>query len=89
LKNSGEAGLANWRVFIDKDGDGFLDSGERSTLTDSSGNWSFRDLSAGMYRVRVVQQIGWSRTTPTSGYHSITLGNGGSSTGRTFGERKI
>jgi len=89
LKNSGEVGLANWRVFIDKDGDGVLDSDERSTVTDTSGNWSFKDLSAGTYRVRVVQQTGWSRTTPTSGYFSLTLGNGASSTGRVFGERKI
>jgi hypothetical protein len=58
-------------------------------LTDASGNYSFKDLVAGTYRVRVVQQSGWTRTTPTAGYHSITLTSGQTSTGRLFGERRV
>jgi hypothetical protein len=89
IKDAGERGLAGWRVFIDKDLDGIFDSGETSAVSDASGNWSFRSLSAGTYRVRVVQQSGWKRTTPTSGYHSVTLASGAISTGKLFGEKKI
>ena len=39
-------------------------------------------------RERVVQQSGWTLTTPTSGYHQVTLGSGGSSAARLCGERK-
>jgi hypothetical protein len=39
--------------------------------------------------VRVVQQAGWSRTTPTSGYHGVTVAVAQSATGKLFGERKI
>ena len=53
-----------------------------------AGNWSFTGLSAGTYRVRVVTQSGWTRTTPSSGYHSVTLSNGQTSTGRLFGYRR-
>ena len=89
IRNSGEAALASWRVFIDSDLDGVWDSTERSTLTDAGGNYSFKTLSAGTYRVRIVQQSGWTRTTPTAGYHSVTLTNGQSATGKLFGERRI
>jgi hypothetical protein len=76
-------------VFIDTDLDGVWGSGEKSVLSSSSGAWSFKDLAAGTYRVRIVQQTGWARTTPTSGYHSVTLAAGKTSTGKLFGERKI
>ena len=88
VRDSGEAGLSGWRVFVDADLDGVFDSTEKSVLTDSSGNWSFKDLAAGTHRVRVLQQTGWTRTTPTSGYHSVTLTSGQTSTGRLFGERR-
>ena len=62
--------------------------GDHFFLTDASGNWTFKDVVAGTYKVRVVQQTGWTRTTPTSGYYSVTLSSGGSSTGKLFGEKK-
>ena len=89
VRDSGELGLASWRVFIDSDSDGIWDSTERSVLTDGSGNWSFKDLIAGTYRVRVVQQTGWTRTTPSVGYHGVTLTSGQTSTGKLFGEKHV
>lgn len=89
VRDSGEAGLANWRVFIDRDGDGVLDFGEISVLSDSAGNYSFKTLSAGTHQVRVVQQSGWSRTTPSTGYHSLTVASGGTSTGKLFGQTRV
>ena len=88
IKDSIEKGLSSWRVFIDKDNDGRLDAGEVSVLTDSSGNYSFKSLAAGTYKVRIVQQTGWTRTTPTSGYHAVTLSAGGTAIGKLFGEKK-
>jgi SdrD B-like protein/carbohydrate binding protein with CBM6 domain len=87
-RDSNESGLSGWRVFIDTDKDGVLDSGEKSVLTDSSGNWSFKDLAAGTYVVRLVQPPGWTRTTPTSGSHTLTLAAGKTSTNRLFGVRR-
>jgi protocatechuate 3,4-dioxygenase beta subunit len=88
VKNSGEAGLSGWRVYVDADNDGKFDSGEKNLLTDSRGNWAFRDLAAGAYRVRVVPQSGWGLTTPTAGVFSITVGSGQTSTGKLFGARR-
>jgi hypothetical protein len=89
VKDAGENGLSGWRVFIDANGDGVWQSSEKSTLSNASGGWAFKDLVAGTYKVRVASQSGWTRTTPTAGYFSLTLGNGGSSTGKLFGQHKV
>ena len=89
LRDSGEAGLAGWRVYVDADRDGVLDSTERSVLTDSSGNWRFNNLAAGTYQIRIIQQSGWTRTTPTLGYYTVTVSAGGSVTNRRFGQRRV
>jgi ELWxxDGT repeat protein len=88
VRGASETGLSAWRVFIDADGDGRLDTGERSVLSDASGNWAFKALLAGTYKVRVVQQAGWTRTTPTAGYFAVTLASGATATARHFGERR-
>ncbi|HZN70011.1 MAG TPA: SdrD B-like domain-containing protein [Tepidisphaeraceae bacterium] len=87
-KNSGEAGLLNWRVYIDADNDGRFDSGEKSVLTDGSGNYRFTSLAAGTHRVRILQQSAWTRTTPTSGVHTLTLATGAIATDKHFGQRR-
>jgi uncharacterized protein (DUF2141 family) len=89
VEETGEVGLSAWRVYLDANNDGVWQSSETSRSTDASGNWSFNALSAGSYVVRVVQQTGWSRTTPTSGYHGVTVAAAQSATGKLFGERKI
>jgi hypothetical protein len=89
VRDTGESALASWRVFIDADADGVFDSTERSALSDAAGNWSFKNLAAGTYRIRIVQQSGWTRTTPASGYHLLTLSSGQARTGLLFGERRV
>jgi len=84
VKDSTEAVLSGWRVFIDKDKDGVYDTGEVSVLTDSSGNYSFKSLTAGTYRVRIVQATGYTRISPTSGYFDKTLGNGATTSNNNF-----
>jgi hypothetical protein len=61
---NGEAGLAGWTVFLDADLDGELDSGERSTLTDSTGAYRFDDLRSGVVSLDQVLQSGWRQTFP-------------------------
>ena len=87
VRDSGEAGLSGWRIFVDRDNDGVFDAGENSVLSDSAGNWRFRQLPAGTYTIRVVRPAGWTQTTPTSGAFMRTLAAGGASGDNRFGFR--
>lgn len=82
-----EKGLANFRVYVDKNKDGKFESNELSTLSDSSGNWSIAGLAPGTYVVRVVQPTGWKATAPVGGALTVTLTSGATITGEMFGER--
>ncbi len=76
-------------IYIDTNNNGKLDSGEKSVLTDGSGNYKFANLAAGTYRVRRVMPSGYRLTTPSLGYHLITLNPGQVITGKTFGSKQI
>jgi hypothetical protein len=65
-------------------GDGVWDSAEKSVLTDASGNFSFKDLAAATYKIRVAKQTGWTLTTPTAGYTSVHAGGGREQDGSAF-----
>jgi subtilisin family serine protease len=65
--DNGEPALAGWTIFLDEDGDKQLDPAERSSVTDSSGYYTFIDLIAGNYIVAEVQQEGWMQSYPTIG----------------------
>ena len=66
-----ESGLANWKIYLDKDNDGQWDSGEDFAITDASGKYSLSvvpdadrsDADNDPYIVREVQQAGWVQTT--------------------------
>lgn len=62
--DSAEARLAGWTVFLDADNDGLLDAGERTAITDASGNYLFGNLDPGTYIVREVVERGWEQTSP-------------------------
>ncbi len=66
--DSGETGLAGWRVYLDTNNDGILDDGEESVLTNAQGDYTFTDLPAGNYIVRVVAESGWTQTYPSNNY---------------------
>lgn len=65
-REAGEAGLAGWTVFIDADGDGLLDAGERSTVTAEDGSYVFANLRPGTYQVAAVTPEGWVQTRPAT-----------------------
>jgi Ca2+-binding RTX toxin-like protein len=67
VRDTGEAGLTTWTVFLDANSNGQLDSGERSTQTDASGNYRFDDLRPGTYTVTEVLQPAWKQTFPGVG----------------------
>jgi hypothetical protein len=88
VRDSGESGLGGWRVYIDADNDGRFDTGEANMRTLTDGSYTFNNLGAGTYRVRVVQVGGWTRTTPTTGVFSITVVSGTDSQNNLFGQRQ-
>ncbi|MEG4627133.1 SdrD B-like domain-containing protein [Microcoleus sp. w1-18aA5] len=55
--------LPNWQIFLDANSNDSLDAGEVNTSTDSLGGYSFANLVPGNYRVREVNQPGWTQTT--------------------------
>ncbi len=66
-----EVGLANWKIFIDKDNDGVWDDGEQFALTGADGKYALSvvpdsdrsDADNDAYIVREVQVSGWVQTT--------------------------
>lgn len=60
-----EPGLANWRIYVDLDNNGF-DAGDPSDVTDSSGRWSISPTGGGPFVVKEVAQTGFRQTAPQS-----------------------
>jgi hypothetical protein len=76
---SGRVPLAGWTVFLDTDGNGVLDPGERSTLTDANGRYVFFNLPADSTQtVRVQVQPGYYQTVPAApGSYTVQVGSDG------------
>jgi hypothetical protein len=86
-RDTGEAGIAKVTVYLDKNNNQKLDAGEKSTTTDSSGNYKFSSLAAGSYIVRQMLPGGMSQTIPTKGFGiHLTLTSGQSTKNRLFGD---
>ncbi|MBK8033552.1 MAG: DUF11 domain-containing protein [Chloroflexi bacterium] len=64
VQDPGEEPIAGVTVFIDLDDNGVQDPGEPSTVSALVGGFSFRGLSAGIYRVRMIQPAGMNLTLP-------------------------
>jgi uncharacterized repeat protein (TIGR01451 family) len=70
--------LNGWTIFIDENGNGQLDAGEHSTVTDTIGGnigeYIFESVLPGTYSVCEVEQTGWKRTVPAdSNCRSVTV----------------
>jgi hypothetical protein len=87
LRDNGEAGLSGFKVYIDRNNNGVWDSNESYRLSDSDGVFTWTNLNAGTYVVRIVTRSGYQRTTQ-SGF-TISRGPGGALTTLKFGEHKI
>jgi len=67
-------GLPDWTIFVDEDGDGILDPGESSNVTDSSGYWQICGLDSGsVVNVTEISQTGWRASQPSAGWQSVPV----------------
>ncbi|MEA2735822.1 MAG: hypothetical protein QOE14_2273 [Humisphaera sp.] len=69
-----DTGISNFRVFLDKDFDGALDSNEVSVPVSATGTYHITGVESGVYRVREVVRTGWRQTSPALGYFEVVLG---------------
>ena len=79
-KDTSEVGLQGWTITLTRFGSPNVVT---STVTDSSGNYSFPDLGPGTYQVREVQQTGWVQTTNNP--PNIKVGSGANCSNLNFG----
>ncbi|MEL7313960.1 MAG: S8 family serine peptidase, partial [Cyanobacteria bacterium J06559_3] len=88
LQDGNEPGLADWIIFIDDNQNDTLDPGERSTVTDATGNYTFA-VQAGTYTVAEVLQPGWFAVVPDGSSYTVSLQPGESDTALDFGSQEL
>ncbi len=82
-KDADEPGLGSWTINLTGPVSG-------STVTSSSGAYSFNNLPAGEYTITEELQPGWVQSLPPSGAHNMTVpASGGSFGGRDFGNYQL
>ncbi|MBP9019511.1 MAG: DUF11 domain-containing protein, partial [Bacteroidales bacterium] len=69
--DTGEPGLADWTIEL-RDSSGTL---LNSVNTDSDGSYIFSNLLPAMYRVDEILKDGWTKSYPTTAYHTVTITN--------------
>jgi protocatechuate 3,4-dioxygenase beta subunit len=86
VQDSTEAGLSGWVVYADLNNDGKFESNENNKTTDANGNFDFVSLTPGTYTIRVVPKAGYTETSPSSDFYTVTLAAGVPAT-VSFGEK--
>ncbi|HEY9247295.1 MAG TPA: post-COAP-1 domain-containing protein, partial [Candidatus Methanoperedens sp.] len=83
--DSFETGLAGWEININ--GTDTITGKEVNitTTTDTNGNYSFTNLTAGTYIISEKLNDGWVQTTPMTGTYTVTITSGANITGQDFG----
>jgi hypothetical protein len=71
FRDASEAGLSRWTIYIDRNSNGQLDSGEPSTVTDSTGAYALTGLSPGDYHLAALPQKHWTQSTQM--WNTVTL----------------
>ncbi|MBM4050803.1 MAG: hypothetical protein FJ279_37380, partial [Planctomycetes bacterium] len=69
--DASEPAVSGWKVFLDANRNGGLDSGESFTLTDDTGLFAFTNVAPGSHRVAEVMRDGWSQTAPAEGFFDV------------------
>lgn len=64
IRDSGDAGLSGWTVYLDLNQSLTLDDGEPKTVTDSNGDYLFTELPPDDYEVTEVLPTGWEISDP-------------------------
>ena len=87
VRDAGEPGLANWRIYVDLNNNGVRDAGEPFADTDASGHYTIGNVPSGTYPVREegtvsggvvtpLAQTGYTCTAPSPCNYSVTFSNG-------------
>ncbi len=84
--DTGEAGLAGWKVFIDTNDDGLWEKSEAFVLTDANGYFVFNTLAPGTYSIVLQSTKHWTATSRTTQTVRLTAGQVWSKLG--FGQRQ-
>ena len=66
IRDGGEPGLADWKIYLDQNVNGLWDEGEPFEVTDQDGNYAFDYLPPGQYIVGEVAMTGWEQTSPSA-----------------------
>jgi hypothetical protein len=85
IREAKESCMGACMVYLDFNGNGKLDAGEKKCASDVNGKWSFNCLQAGMYVVRVAPVQGYA----PAGSLSVGLAIGTKATGLWIGDRPI
>jgi hypothetical protein len=85
VRKSTESGVANQRLYVDLNYDGKRQANEPLAITDSKGNYVFKNIPDVVARVRLLPSTGWRPSTVTIGYIDVNVTNGSKSTGNNFG----
>lgn len=64
IRDAGENGVASRSVFLDINNNSTLDSGEATTSTNASGEYTFTGLLPGDYKIRQILPSGFIQTSP-------------------------
>jgi subtilisin-like proprotein convertase family protein len=79
---SGDTGtLDSWSVSVSY--------AEPQSTSDANGNYSIAALGNGTFPIRETVKSGWLQTYPTSFFHSVTVANGGTVSGKNFGDYQL
>jgi hypothetical protein len=85
-----EPPLANRTVYLDLNNSGTLDSGDVTTVTNSSGAYQFTGVTPGTYSLREVVPAGWRQTEPSSNSaYSVTVSAGITTAVPDFGQQQL
>ena len=87
-KDAGDTPIAGVRVYTDQNGNAAFDSGEFSTESDSTGNYSIL-VTPGTHTVREVVPTGYRLTTPLSGSYSVTISGTSTVSNINFGQEQL
>lgn len=61
-RESGDNRLTGFTVYIDRNSNGKYDAGEATTQSDANGNWAFKKLRAGTYKLGIIPLTGWRQS---------------------------
>ena len=86
-RDAGDVGLAGFIVYLDLDNDSVLDTNEQRVISDTNGNYTFANVGAGTYKIRIALQTNYIQTLPANNFgRNATLATSSSvATGKDFG----